>query len=321
MSLAASPAHRLLAEVPIPRPEGPFGLLRVLGQALEYLDQPGAYAALLTLSGHGLRTPPPCPALPETAEVARETLAGLAALGWALAQVHRDPAGLDEPLVLAVVTTETAAGRPVLLGGWLPAPETLALAAGVTADGLICAHPAGAEPGAPYLAAAPVCRLAIVLGQREASPGGTLPSLARQAHAVWAEDKPGNAGAYRVWRHLLASAEEPPEGLPAALGAALATVAEARAAVRDHLYVLAEDLETLPGRWVERSAEGYDRLLELLEPCLETCLSPEAELLWRQEEWREELVARLEAVAAQDAEAAHYLRRAPEAEYGPEEEQ
>lgn len=309
---------RLLAGVPVPAES----LLRVLAQALEFCGMTGAYPALMAVSGEAFRVPPPRCAGIETTAGPSELEEALAGVGHPEAQVRSASLGLSPEVILEAVAAETAAGRPVLLGGWMPAAPGWALLAGTAPGDLVCGYGPRSVPGDPYLAAPAQGDLLIALGP--AAPASAEARVARAlavARACWEEARLGNADLYRAWLHLLDRRVAPAAAVAAEAAGALAALAESRAAARDFLEGSLEGLPTAIAVGAERAADLYGRMLDLAEPLSAALNGPGGRILWAQPDWRAEAGARLEQISELDAEAVNCLRRGAAAEYAPDPEE
>ncbi len=305
----------LLAEVPIPADN----LLRVLAQALELAGTTGAYPALMAVGGEAFRVPAPrCVGLepPRGPGELGKTLAGV---GRPAAQVRSAAQGLLPEEIVGIVAAETAAGRPVLLGGWRPAAPGWALLAGTAPGDLVCGYGPFSTSGDPYLAAPAQGDLLIALGPAEPVSADALFDLAlAAARACWENPRLGNADLYRAWLHLLGEGVVPAVAVAAEAARALAALVEGRAAARDYLEHSAERLLPATTAGAERAADLYVRVLDLAEPLSAALNGPGAEILWAQPDWRAEARERLEQIAELDAEAVNCLRRAAATECGVE---
>ncbi len=315
---ARGPDSRLLPGLPCPSMTGAADLLPVLGQALAYAGFPGAFPALAAVSGEAFRLRGPVCAYTPRAP-ALDLSSVLAALGYRRAEVLTASEGIAPERILQLVAQETAADRPVVLGGWPPAEPSWALLAGCPTGGLICGYGPHNAPGDPYIAAPAQGNLLLALGPGEPAHAETLrAAAAAAARACWEQDRPGCAGAYRTWLHLLSDQVEPTAPVAGEAAAALTALVGARTAARDFLEAQREQLPQPAAAWVARAAALYDHLLDLLEPLSVALAAPEGEILWAHPEWRAEHYERLEQIAELDAEAVNCLRRSGE-EYTPDE--
>lgn len=308
----------LLAGVPVPA----GALWRVVAQALEFSGMAGAYPTLMAVSGEAFRVSPPRCAGVEPTEVANELEEALRGLGRPEAQVRRAAQGLSPREIVEVVAAETAAGRPVLLGGWMPAAPGWALLAGTAPGGLICGYGPLNTQGDPYLAAPAQGDLLVCLGPAEPVSAEALVGRARAAaRACWEDPRLGGADLYRTWLHLLAGQMVPVAALAREAARALAELVERRAAARDFLEEGLERLSPARAAGAERAADCYGRFLDLAEPLSAALSEPGAEILWAQPDWRAEVRERLEQISELDAEAVNCLRRGAELEYAPDPEE
>ena len=304
----------LLPGLPVPTASGPFQLLRLTAQALEYLEYPMPWARLMVLSGAAFRVPSPCPLAPLAAEQRECLLTGLARLGFEEQRLLRSRQGLSGPEIVHAVTVETGAGRPVLLHGWTPCPGGFSLIAGLGPGGVICGYTPESTAGAPYIGAAPAGDLLLTLGPPSAREEELFVTGCAAAEAEWKAWPESGAELYVAWQWLLEHAATP--GLSAQLGAGLAALVEARGAAQDFLQGVTPDLTPLPAAWARRAADHYERMLERLEPLAER-LSEVEDAGPEPEQAQASTVAALEELATLDAEALDSLHSAPTATYTP----
>jgi len=308
----------LLPELPVPQGGGPCGLIRVSAQVAEYLGYRGAFAELMAVSGAAFDLHWFCPLTglrPAGAGYERLAVA-LPALGFPEARVLASAEGLPPAEISDAVKRESNQGRPVILGGWQPEPEGLALLAGVEPGGLLCGYVESSRAEEAYLAAPPASQLVVVLGERKPPDEGLFRLACTAARECWEQAPPGCGAVYRTLLHLLTT------GFPAEapFAATLAALVEARTEAQEFLLAQTECLLPLPAAWTQRAADLYEQMLDLLEPLTVQLSGPERDILWAQEDWRQATAELLGEVAELDAQAVNCLRRAPEAEFAPEEE-
>ncbi len=233
----------------------------------------------------------------------------LAALG-----LDGEPAELDSPeAVVPTVREAVDAGFAVPLLGWPQASDDWALIAGYdTGRGVLCGRPADGSEDA-YLGAPPRGHAAVIVRGRIA------PTDKREAATEalqWAARRAQDtAQAYETWRAMLGEGgpgtDQPKFETWLHDHEALAeTLADARASAAEFVRHCAAGLGPAAGEGLNRAAEGYDAIADLLDAREPSIFGDGIAHCLASESWRAEWSLQIGEIAAIEAEALETIRLA-----------
>ena len=307
------------ALVGVPAPQRSQGRACSLAQVLEIcLDRVGlrlGYDAIMGLSGLAFRAPRPR----DNDALAAEECAAVEALADALSP----PLRLYQPTAseaLGLVTTAVDAGLPCAALGWGSEKDSWAVICGYDhARERLVGHCLLSYPRAEYESWPPDLAILVTMeGVPRPTGASAIGAALRRATEAWQ----GVVGpAWESWiaqvralpeRAAQSWAEEMDRPAAAQLAAA-GLLTDARAAAEGFLRASADYQEPLPAAWLMRAAEGYGRVVELLEAG--AGVTPEAlSKAGERDAWAD----RLEAAARADQAALSDLQRAWTADFEPE---
>ncbi len=319
--------RQILSDVPPPSlPDyRRCGLAQALTAALSYCGQRVEYSFIMGLTGLAFaishadsfaeQAPLPVPF--------NHVTAALRALGYE-GQIIPDTPALPPEQVVAMVSAEIDAGRPVISHGWGPAPPGWAVITGYSrSHASLHGYLLAAEPQ-PLHEASAHADLIVCLGKAASPvpPPEAVREVIVRAADLWSNPPPDTGPA--AYHNLLALLTDEPlfhgPTADAAISAhetLIATLIDSRAAAIDFLQTSADLFPPIPAAWLQRAADCYTELVDLLETRTPPVFDALATDALTDPQWRQQWIERMGQVAELDMEASHCLRRSLSADFPP----